>query len=92
MAVPLPKDRFQPMPLVTAMALARAAFASIKGHGLAPLPPHYAVWFEHHAGIRPELSQALEAAIRAGLVDASLMRELNARYLRSVDNKGFRHG
>ena len=81
MAVPLPQHDFQPMPLVTAMALARAAFASIKGHGLSPLPPHYAVWFEHHAGIRPELSQALEAAIRAGLVDASLMRELNARYL-----------
>ena len=81
MAVPLPQQHFQPMPLVTAMALARAAFASINGHGLAPLPPNYAVWFAHHAGIRPELSMALEAAIHAGLVNDPLMRELNARYL-----------
>ena len=81
MAVRLPPHPLQPMPLVTAMALARAAFASINGHGLAPLPPYYAVWFEHHAGIHPELSAALEAAIRGGQVNDSLMRELNARYL-----------
>ena len=81
MAAPLPQHALQPMPLVTAMALARAAFASIQRHGLAPLPPYYAVWFEHHAGIRPQLSEALKAAIRAGLVNDTLMLELNARYL-----------
>ncbi len=81
MAVPLPQYPFQPMPLVTAMALARAAFDSIKSHGLAPLPPYYAVWFEHHAGSLPELSEALEAAISGGVVNDSLMRELNARHL-----------
>lgn len=67
-------------PMVQAMAHARAAFASLQGHGLPPLPGYYAVWFEYHAGTRPEMQKALEAAIAAGKVDEPLMRELSSRF------------
>ncbi len=81
MAATQPETQTSGMPMVQAMAHARAAFASLQGHALPPLPSYYAVWFEHHAGTRPEMRLALEAAIAAGRVDEALMRELSSRFV-----------
>ncbi len=84
MAASLPHSPHNTLPMVTALAHARAAFGSIQSHGLAPVPCHYAVWFEHHSGGRPELTAALQAAVAAGTVDEALMRDLHARFLEAM--------
>ena len=81
MAATEPDNRNQTTPMAQAMAHARAAFGSLQVHGLRPLPAYYAVWFDHHAGTRPEMALELAAAIAAGRVDEALMRELNSRFV-----------
>lgn len=81
MAATQPETPTTGTPMVQAMAHARAAFASLQSHALPPVPINYTVWFEHHAGTRPEMRLALEAAIAAGRVDEALMRELSSRFV-----------
>ena len=80
MAAPMPNPTTRTTAMAQAMAHARAAFASLQQYNLPPLPPHYAIWFDHHAGTRLDLCTALEAAIAQSRVDERLMRELNARF------------
>ena len=81
MAATVPSSLPEPVTMASAMAHARAAFASLQTHALTPVPLHYALWFEHHAGTRPELCAALEEAVARGAVTEALMRELNGRFL-----------
>ena len=81
MAAALPSPKTPPLTMVSAMAHARAAFASLQQHGLTPVPLHYGLWFEHHAATRPELSSALAEALSRGAVDEALMRALHHRFL-----------
>ena len=71
-------------PMASAMAHARAAFASLQAHGLTPVPLHYALWFEHHSAARPDLCAAMDEAVTRGLVNEALMRELHGRFLESL--------
>ena len=84
MAAPMPRPP-DPLPMAITMAMAmthaRAAFASLLQFSLPPVPPFYAMWFEYHAGTRPELATALETAMAQGAVDEALMRELSDRFL-----------
>ena len=82
MAAPMPRPpNSLPMTMTMAMAHARAAFASLLQFSVPPVPPFYAMWFEYHAGTRPELASALQAATAEGAVDEALMRELSVRFL-----------
>jgi diguanylate cyclase len=81
MAAQVPNISPDAMPMSDALSHARAAFASLQRHGLTPVPLHYGLWFEHHAGARPELCAALDDAVARGAVDEALMRELHGRFV-----------
>ncbi|MBW6398050.1 GGDEF domain-containing protein [Roseomonas sp. HJA6] len=61
-----------------AMAVCEAAMASLRHHGLAPTPRHYAVWYEFHIASNPPLRRMLDAAMAEGRpIDPALMSELH---------------
>lgn len=61
-----------------AMAIAEAAMTSIRGAGLAPTPPTFAVWYEFHAGRNAELRRVLSAIGGSGrTVDAHMMARIH---------------
>ena len=80
MAALTPNQQHRNARLVTTMAHARAAFASLAEHALSPSPPHYAIWFDHHGGARPELRAAIEEALARGPIDEAIMEELGGRF------------
>ncbi|WP_164867913.1 GGDEF domain-containing protein [Rhodovarius crocodyli] len=73
-----PSTRAQRMQQISAHA--RAAITSLQENGLPPSPPYYTVWFEHHAGRKPELSHALDLAAARGRVTDTVMDDLSARF------------
>ncbi len=80
MAASTPNTTSRTAQMAQAMAHARAAFGSLQQFQLPPVPPHYAIWFEHHARSRLDLCTILDSAIAESRVDESLMHELNARF------------
>ncbi len=61
-----------------ALARCRDAIESITRFGLAPTPPHYAIWYAYHARRNLALRRALDIVISNGrAVDEQLMAELH---------------
>ncbi|MGH8326471.1 MAG: GGDEF domain-containing protein [Steroidobacteraceae bacterium] len=55
-------------------------------------PPHYTIWYEHAAGMNPELSRVLGERLTTGamLTDADIVR-LHAQYVLARDTAALQH-
>ncbi len=63
-----------------ALSLAEAAMSALARHGLAPTPANYALFYDHASGERPELRQAMDAAMAKGPLDEATMASLASRF------------
>src|SRR5947209_7380137 len=68
----------------------RTALALMASQSAAYHPPSYALWYEHVAGINPELTRVLEERIAAGvaLTDADVLR-MHAQFVLTRDIDAF---
>lgn len=70
----------------------RAALALMSQQPAAFYPPHYTIWYEHAAGMNPELSRVLGERLTSGaaLTDADIVR-LHAQYVLARDTDALQH-
>lgn len=66
--------------LALARGYANAALAALAEHGLPPIPPNYALFYDMAEGSRPDLRLAMEAAQSRGPMDEAMMHALAARF------------
>jgi len=76
-----PESQVQEPPRERTVTVAHAAISSLLQHGIAPLPQHFAIWFDYHAGGNPALTRLIDGYLRAGQpITEALLREVHARF------------
>ncbi len=64
-----------------ARSLSERALELMREYKIAPTPPNYELWFSYASGLKPELIEALDAAVQGGQADDNThMRELHLRF------------
>ncbi len=65
-------------------ACGRAAFASMSDHLVTPTPDNFAIWYEYHSGLNPELSHLINLLL-------TRPRAFNEQLLSSIYQRFFVH-
>ncbi|MCC6720346.1 MAG: GGDEF domain-containing protein [Acetobacteraceae bacterium] len=59
----------------------RAAFDSVVRLGITPTPDNFAIWYEYHSGLNPELRHLIDLLLRSpGQCDDQTMRAVHRRF------------
>ena len=61
-----------------------AAFASIVGLGISPTPDNFAIWFDYHSGLNPELSHIVDMLL-------AQPKRFDDRVMEAIHRKFFAH-
>ena len=62
-------------------ARGHAAFASLVQFGIAPSPDNFAIWFEYHGGLNPELRHLIDMLMaRSKMVDDRVMEAIHKKF------------
>ena len=64
------------------VACGRKAFESLERHAVAPTPDNFAVWYEYHSGLSPELCHLVDTLqSHARRFDAQMMASLHLKFM-----------
>jgi diguanylate cyclase len=84
MEPPALESQIADLPRERTVAVAHAAMSSLLRHGIAPSPQHFAIWFDYHGGVNPELIRLIDGYLRSETpMTEALMREMHGRFFDS---------